>query len=144
MPEVLKGFDWVRTELRLQKNIGKQTKSNANLSLLYDEDFYLRVCKLWQLHFLSIKKQSGGIFQKKTNTAKAALGQFVAMLYSGDKELFERMEKQAACNCEKTIERSRFKQTIKKYVENNSEPEEKKDAAFNSFQRQIKCSVASH
>lgn len=144
LPEVLKGFDWIRAELRLQKNIGQQTKSNASLSLLYDEEFYLRVCKLWKSHFLSIKKQSGGIFQKKTNTAKAALGQFIAMLQCGDNELFERMVKQAASNCEKTIERSRFKQTIKKYVENNSEPEEKKDAAFNSFQRQIKCIVASH
>lgn len=144
LPEVLNGYEWIRAELRLQKNIGKQTKSNASLSLLYDEDFYLRVCKLWKSHFLSIEKQSGGIFQKKTSTSKAAIEQFIAMLESGDKELFERMIKQAAANCEKTIERSRFKTTIKKYVANNSEPEEKKDAAFNSFQQLIKCSIASH
>lgn len=144
LPEILKSGGWLRAELRLQKNITNQTKSNASLSLLYDEAFYLRVCKLWQKHFLSIKKQSGGIFQKKTSTQREALGQFIAMLQSADGDLFERMLMQASANCEKSGERNRFKQIIKKHIEKHSEPDEKKDAIFSKFQRQIKASIASH
>ena len=144
LPEVLKGGEWIRAELRLMKDIRGQTKSDANLSLLYDEDFYLRVCQLWQFKFLSIKKQSGGIFQKKTPTAKEALGQFVAMLQSADKELFERVEKQASVNCEKVAERSRFRQNLKKMLEKHNEPNDVADAVYKTFQNLIKFGIASH
>lgn len=144
LPEILKEGGWIRAELRLQKNIPTQTKSKAILSLLYNEDFYLRVCKLWQQHFLSIKKQSGCIFHKQTQKQREALGQFIAMLHSNDREAFERRFEQASSNCRKAQERSRFRNVVKKYVEKYNEPDEKTDAIYDTFQRQIKCSIASH
>lgn len=144
LPKVLEGGEWIRAELRLMKNIGVQTKSDTNLSLLYDEDFYLRVCRLWQSYFLSIQKQSGGVFQRKTQKARDTMGQFVAMLQSADKELFERMVKQASANCEKVVERSRFKQNLKKMLEKHNEPNDVADEVYKTFQNYIKFSIASH
>ena len=148
LPEILKGGEWVRVELRMLKNIDGQTKQpkdkHVTLDKLYNSSFYGRVCDMWEKSFLSITRQSGCLTDRKTwSKAKEGLEMYFAFLESkvseGEKKAY--IEFLLSRNPSKQ-ERTRWRKLLKSVLEKYTEADDTTKKIYNEFQQLIKSNKA--
>ena len=147
LPEILKGGEWVRVELRMLKNIDGQTKQpkdkHVTLDKLYNSSFYGRVCDMWEKSFLSITRQSGNLPAKPVSKAKEGFEMCFAMLYSavGDrkgKEITDSVHSQFTSKRES----NRYRKLLKSVLEKYTEADDTTKKIYNEFQQLIKSNKA--
>lgn len=70
IPDILKNAKWLRAEMRLLKNIARQTKTTAKLNLLYNSAFYDKICEMWLANFKAIGMRGATTTKEETDPTK--------------------------------------------------------------------------
>lgn len=73
IPDILKNAKWLRAEMRLLKNIARQTNSTAKLNLLYNSAFYDKICEMWLANFKAIGMRGATTTKEETDPIKRLL-----------------------------------------------------------------------
>ena len=140
IPDILKNAKWLRAEMRLLKNIARQTKTTAKLNLLYDSAFYDKICEMWLANFKAIGMRGATTTKEETDPMKV----LIIEIYKDIPQQMEYYVDKQMAKCTDKQKRYRFRKVIAELKQKSITAMEGAEKKYKEFQNTLITAKAVH